>query len=334
MHPLLSGARRALLGAAVAALCASSVAAADDGATRLHLAVAGECPSEAALRVQLRPLVRLVADPDSHPDTWTLAVEAEGGRARLRLDAPSGRARGLERELRSRDCEALASLARRIVERHLSSLDLPLGVPEPPHGGADGSAPAARADEASGRPTDASALPGSRRWVLRVLVGAGPRLEVGPGVAQGVPTVGATLGLASSFRVGLALDVLTPWTLSAGDETLDLVGAGLRGQLGLELPLGSSLRLVPYALLRLGMVWLSPRDLPDAPGQLTRVLGEVGLGAELSWEPTPGFELWLAIDARAPLNIERYRIEPTGVVGTSADAVLETTLGLAVRTNP
>lgn len=325
MRSLLAGTSSLVALALLAAFDASG-ARADDGVTYVRLSITGACPDRAAVRDELQTLVRIA--PRARPDAWTLTVEGRDGRTQFRLDGPTGDDRGIERELPSRDCAALAGVIARIVERHLSSLNLPVGglEPPPPLGTLRSGPDSARADPSRGARPDP-------RWALRVVVGAGARVEVGPGVVQAVPQVGVTLGHVDGWRAGLALDLLAPWRLRGADEEADLVGAGLRAHGGYELTLRSGVRLVPFALLRLGLVWVSAEDLPGAD-QLTRLLGELGVGSELAWEAYPGVELWVAAEARAPLNVARYRIEPAGQVGTSAFAVLEVSLGVALRTNP
>lgn len=299
--------RTACLLAAVLAVPASAASQ----RARVALRVEGACPDRDELRAQLAAIADVVDAPA--PRVWTLDVRGldDGGVEMTLRDAAGG---FVTRSLPADECSTLAVVVALIVERQIDELAAGRGLP-PEAARTDPQPPAPRSPD---RPSLA----------FRVELGTGARVLADPGVIVGGGGLSFGLSTAAGFRAMVGVRANTPWEVAAAGERLSFWQLVPTLYVGWALRPATEIDLVPRVRFEVAALRVEP-DVPGADGAW-RALTYLGAGLSLGWRADPHVELWVALDGLFNLNVERYRVEPSGEVARSSWASFDLTAGLAV----
>ena len=298
----------------------------------LRVEVSGSCPSEATLRASLSEAV-VFSDSDAR---WSLQIKEGRRRASLRIsDSETGSL--FVREVRSKDCEALAKAFAVIIHSYFVELQvLPnpldeeavLSDPPEPEPSPE---PAAEPATPPPSPAPAPAVPpklGSQLWVGVSLGLLSRELEEGPlaaGIAMGVTRpsgIGASLSVRAhtGSQQRFATEVVERRGAEASASfsyTPDL------GPFGIRLALGPGL----------AMTQVQPKDLPASTAP-TRLHPYVAGSSTLLIPLSEHFNWLFILEADGFFLSDQYVIEPYGIVATSPKYSLFASMGIEWNQGP
>jgi hypothetical protein len=284
---------------------------------QVHFAVRSSCPSEAEL---VHALGGQVIPAPSDLAAWSIEVENAGpDGATLILRTPEGEV-SAQRTIASYDCGALAQAFALIVLAQFAEIHLLPTVVGP------SAAPGARA----GHTTDGRTAPRSKaRSTLALDIAALAGVELGLAPFSVAPAGGLALGLGTQqtgwlarfdARVSGAVrdasrrDRIERWTSSA---RLELGGRLRFGRGWFASTAGGGVSLAHVTAL----------DLDGRPAAL-RIWPALSLTALLGFGLGAGWSLRLQTAASLFPRVDRYVVQPDGVVATSPRAELAAGVGL------
>lgn len=295
----------------------------------VRFAVQGGCPSQDQLVAALGSQVAAAA-PEQR--AWSVEVESvDDRRATLLLRTPEGEV-STERTIESADCHALAQAFALIVLAQFAELRLLSTAPSP----APAPAPAAPPRPAR-RVTTTAESPRAPALALDVAALAGLELGMAPGSAA--PAAGLSLGLgpatdlpapnccwlarldtrvAAAVRAENATDRVERWTSAA------------RLELGWRFRLGAAAWLAGTAGGGVTLARVTALDLDTTPSAL-RVWPALSVAALLGLPLGTRWALRIQSAASLYPRVDRYRVEPEGIVARSPRVELMAGVGLEFR---
>jgi hypothetical protein len=306
-------ARVLLLSAGVLLALAVSTAAAAQPAVRY--AVTGDCPSADELARALGRQVRAAAFDEP---AWSVEVERSAPRTTLLLRSPDGEP-SVQRAIESDDCPALAQALALIVLMQFAELQL-LAAPLPEQ------APSAPPPE-RGEPEPPDE-PHAPALALDIALLAAAELGIAPFAAA--PAAALALGLGppgEGWLVRLDARISTPVQQRSATDRVERWTSALRVEAGGRLRLGARFWLAGSAGGGLTLARVSALDLAGQPGAL-RVSPAVSISALFGLELTARWSLRLQTGASVYPRIDRYLVDPEGVVAKSPRGELIAGVGL------